>query len=107
ALLLIPGGTPASVPPRRARKDDRAHRTTTESAPRRACGHDTIIGELRHAKGLPGMAKQDPTVGVIGLGFARSHIPAFQVNGCRVVAVCQRNRAHAQAIADTYGVEGV
>ena len=53
------------------------------------------------------MAKHEPTVGVIGLGFGRSHIPAFQVNGCRVVAVCQRNRAHAQAIADKYGVEGV
>jgi predicted dehydrogenase len=53
------------------------------------------------------MAKREYTVGVIGLGFGRAHIPAFQANGCRVVAVCQRNRAQAQAIADTYGVEGV
>jgi UDP-N-acetylglucosamine 3-dehydrogenase len=53
------------------------------------------------------MAKRDCTVGVIGLGFGRSHIPAFQANGCRVVAVCQRNRAHAQEIAAAYGVEGV
>jgi predicted dehydrogenase len=53
------------------------------------------------------MAKREFTVGVIGLGFGRSHIPAFQANGCRVVAVCQRNRAQAQAIADKYGVEGV
>jgi predicted dehydrogenase len=53
------------------------------------------------------MAKREHTVGVIGLGFGRSHIPAFQANGCRVVAVCQRDRAKAQRIADTYGVEGV
>src|SRR5918996_2837516 len=53
------------------------------------------------------MEKHEYTVGVIGLGFGRSHIPAFQVNGCRVVAVCQRHREQAQAIADRYGVEGV
>jgi predicted dehydrogenase len=53
------------------------------------------------------MAQREYTVGVIGLGFGRSHIPAFQANGCRVIAVCQRNRAQAQAIADKYGVEGV
>jgi predicted dehydrogenase len=53
------------------------------------------------------MAQRESTVGVIGLGFGRSHIPAFQANGCRVVAVCQRNRAQAQAIADRYAVPGV
>jgi len=53
------------------------------------------------------MAKHEYTVGVIGLGFGRSHIPAFQANGCRVVAVSQRNRAQAQAIADKYGVPSV
>jgi predicted dehydrogenase len=53
------------------------------------------------------MARHEYTVGVIGLGFGRSHIPAFQGNGCRVVAVCQRNRAQAQAIAGTYGVPAV
>jgi predicted dehydrogenase len=53
------------------------------------------------------MAKHEHTVGVIGLGFGRSHIPAFQAHGCRVVAVCQRDRAQAQAIADKYGVPGV
>jgi predicted dehydrogenase len=53
------------------------------------------------------MAKREYTVGVIGLGFGRSHIPAFQANGCRVVAVCQRHRGHAQEIANRYGVEGV
>jgi len=47
------------------------------------------------------------TVGVVGLGFGRAHIPAFQANGCRVVAVCQRDRASAKAIADRYGVEQV
>jgi predicted dehydrogenase len=53
------------------------------------------------------MAKRELTVGVIGLGFGRSHIPAFQANGCTVVAVCQRNRAQAQVIADKYGVPAV
>jgi predicted dehydrogenase len=53
------------------------------------------------------MAKREYTVGVIGLGFGRSHIPAFQAHGCRVVAVCQRNRAQAQAIAQKYGVPDV
>jgi predicted dehydrogenase len=53
------------------------------------------------------MAKHEYTVGIIGLGFGRSHIPGFQANGCRVVAVCQRNRAQAQAIAGKYGVPDV
>jgi predicted dehydrogenase len=53
------------------------------------------------------MARRAYTVGVIGLGFGRSHIPGFQANGCRVVAVCQRDRAKGQTIADTYGVPGV
>jgi predicted dehydrogenase len=47
------------------------------------------------------------TVGVVGLGFGRAHIPAFQANGCRVVAVCQRDQASAKAIADRYGVAQV
>ena len=47
------------------------------------------------------------TVGVVGLGFGRAHIPAFQASGCRVVAVCQRDQASAKAIADRYGVEQV
>jgi predicted dehydrogenase len=53
------------------------------------------------------MVQHAYTVGVIGLGFGRSHIPAFQANGCRVVGVCQRHREHAQAVAARYGVEGV
>jgi predicted dehydrogenase len=53
------------------------------------------------------MARREHTVGVIGLGYGRSHIPAFQAHGCRVVAVCQRDRAKAQGIADRYGIEGV
>jgi predicted dehydrogenase len=48
-----------------------------------------------------------PTVGVVGLGYGRAHIVAFQSSGCRVVAVCQRDRARAQKIADQYGVPGV
>ncbi len=48
-----------------------------------------------------------PTVGVVGLGYGRAHIPAFQAHGCRVVAVCQRDRAAAKAVADRYGVPEV
>jgi predicted dehydrogenase len=48
-----------------------------------------------------------PTVAVIGLGFGRAHIPAFQSQGCRVVAVCQRDQASAKKIADAYRVPQV
>jgi predicted dehydrogenase len=48
-----------------------------------------------------------PSVGVIGLGFGRAHIPAFQANGCEVVAVCQRDEAAAHTIADAHGVPQV
>ena len=48
-----------------------------------------------------------PTVAIIGLGFGRAHIPAFQSQGCRVVAVCQRDQASAKKIADAYGVPEV
>lgn len=48
-----------------------------------------------------------PTVAIIGLGFGRAHIPAFQSQGCRVVAVCQRDQASAKKIADAYGVPQV
>jgi predicted dehydrogenase len=48
-----------------------------------------------------------PTVAIIGLGFGRAHIPAFQAQGCRVVAVCQRDQASAKKIADAYGVAQV
>src|SRR5262249_12188682 len=44
------------------------------------------------------------TVGIIGLGFGRAHIPAFQANGCQVVAVCQRDEASARKIADRYSI---
>jgi predicted dehydrogenase len=47
------------------------------------------------------------TVGIVGLGFGRAHIPAFQADGCRVVAVCQRDEASARTIADRYGVDHV
>src|SRR5689334_10468165 len=49
----------------------------------------------------------NPTVGVIGLGFGRAHVPAFQANGCEVIAVCQRNESAARNVADAYGVKGV
>ena len=65
----------------------------------RAIGREAFV---RHPEDY--MAKREYTVGVIGLGFGRSHIPAFQVNGCRVVAVCQRHREQAQAIDDRYGI---
>ncbi len=48
-----------------------------------------------------------PTVGIVGLGFGRAHIPAFQAAGCRVVAVCQRDEATAKTVADRYGVPRV
>lgn len=51
------------------------------------------------------MAK--PTVGVIGLGYGRAHIPAFQAHGCPVVAVSQRDEASARKVAEAYGVPGV
>src|ERR1043166_2242867 len=47
------------------------------------------------------------TVGVIGLGYGRAHIPAFQANGCEVVAVCQRDESAARKIADAHGVKAV
>jgi predicted dehydrogenase len=48
-----------------------------------------------------------PTVGVIGLGYGRSHVSAFQANNCDVVAVCQRDEVAARKIADAHGVKGV
>jgi predicted dehydrogenase len=47
------------------------------------------------------------TVGIVGLGFGRAHIPAFRANGCKVVAVCQRDEAAAKAVAERHGVPGV
>jgi predicted dehydrogenase len=53
------------------------------------------------------MGRRAYTVGIIGLGFGRAHIPAFQANGCQVVAVCQRNPAQAKAVAEKYGIPQV
>jgi len=53
------------------------------------------------------MARKKYRVGIIGLGFGRAHIPAFQANGCEVVAVCQRNQETARAVATRYNVPGV
>src|SRR6266511_3807014 len=47
------------------------------------------------------------TVGIVGLGFGRAHIPAFQANGCEVVAVCQRSVETAQPVAKQYGIPQV
>jgi predicted dehydrogenase len=46
------------------------------------------------------MAGRSHTVGIIGLGFGRAHIPAFQACGSIVVAVCQRNLSGPKAIAE-------
>jgi predicted dehydrogenase len=53
------------------------------------------------------MARSSPTVGIVGLGFGRAHIPAFQAHGCEVIAVCQRDQAVAGAVAQRYGVPHV
>jgi predicted dehydrogenase len=45
-----------------------------------------------------------PSVAIIGLGFGRAHVPAFQAAGARVVAVCQRDEAAARKVATAYGV---
>lgn len=50
------------------------------------------------------MARRSFTVGIIGLGFGRAHIPAFQACGATVVALCQRNLTNAKAIAERYGI---
>ncbi|MGH7366134.1 MAG: Gfo/Idh/MocA family protein [Candidatus Rokuibacteriota bacterium] len=53
------------------------------------------------------MARKKHRVGIVGLGFGRAHIPAFQANGCEVVAVCQRNQETARAVAARYHVAAV
>ena len=53
------------------------------------------------------MAQSPSTVGIIGLGFGRAHIPAFQAHGCEVVAVCQRDQAVARKVAERYGIPRV
>ncbi len=53
------------------------------------------------------MTTSAPTVGVIGLGYGRAHVPAFQASGGRVIAVCQRDRVAAEAVAARYGVPAV
>ncbi|MFQ5828147.1 MAG: Gfo/Idh/MocA family protein [Candidatus Methylomirabilia bacterium] len=50
------------------------------------------------------MVRRTYTVGIIGLGFGQAHVPAFQANGCQVIAVCQRDLAKARAVAEKYGV---
>ena len=48
-----------------------------------------------------------PRVAVVGLGYGRAHLPAFQAQGCPVVAVCQRDEVAARAVAKRYGVDQV
>src|SRR5260370_30956085 len=53
------------------------------------------------------MPGKSSTVGVVGLGFGRAHIPAVQAHGCEVIALCQRDEAAARAVAERYGVPRV
>src|SRR4029077_10207579 len=62
---------------------------------------------IRRRKDRRGMARKKHTVGIIGLGFGRGHIPPFQVSGCEVVALCQRNQETARAMAQRYNVPAV
>src|SRR6202008_1419147 len=65
------------------------------------------LGRRQPARYKAAMSAQEPTVGVVGLRYGRAHIPAFQANGCKVVAICQRDQAGAKAVADRYGVPRV
>jgi len=49
-------------------------------------------------------AAQTASVGIVGLGFGRAHVPGFQAAGARVVAVCQRDEVAAHRVAAAYGV---
>jgi predicted dehydrogenase len=51
--------------------------------------------------------RQPLTVGVVGLGYGRAHIPAFQTHGCEVIAVCQRDEGAARKVAERYRVPQV
>ncbi len=53
------------------------------------------------------MSPSPVRVGIIGLGYGRAHIPAFQALGCAVDSLCQRDLAGARAIAERYGVPSV
>src|SRR2546422_2306691 len=53
------------------------------------------------------MSRKSFTVGIVGLGFGRAHVPTFQAHGCEVIALCQRDEAAARAVAERYGVPQV
>src|SRR5712692_7791609 len=53
------------------------------------------------------MSRKSFTVGIVGLGFGRAHIPAFQAHDCEVIALCQRDEAAARVVAERYGVPRV
>ena len=44
---------------------------------------------------------------IIGTGYGRAHIAAFQAVGCAVDSLCQRNLESARALAERYGVPSV
>src|ERR1700738_3975109 len=62
---------------------------------------------IRRRKDRRGMARKKHTVGIIGLGFGRAHIPAFPVRGGEVVALGQRTQETARAMAQRYNVPAV
>ena len=44
-------------------------------------------------------------IGVIGVGFgAQVHIPGFQSEGLKVVAVCAQHMSRAQHVANQFGI---
>jgi predicted dehydrogenase len=53
------------------------------------------------------MSPSPVRVGIIGLGFGRAHIAAFQALGCTVDSLCQRDLESARAVAQRYGVPSV
>src|SRR5262245_19628628 len=53
------------------------------------------------------MSPSPVRVGIIGTGYGRAHIAAFQALGCTVDALCQRNLESARALAERYGVPSV
>ncbi|MBI4639331.1 MAG: Gfo/Idh/MocA family oxidoreductase [Candidatus Tectomicrobia bacterium] len=53
-------------------------------------------------------ARRPLKVGVIGLGFGRTHIQGYQATeGVEVIAVCQRRKDRAEAVANEFGIPNV
>lgn len=69
------GGRPASSGRYRSR-------IWCRSWSRRGARCSTAVSRTRGRPGnIPGMSAHEPTVGIIGLGYGRAHIPAFQASG--------------------------